>query len=122
MPGGERVTKVWQQRKEDEECNESDYVTEGGITRASFRETVGLLSDTQNPFFQVQTDAGNNAIGCVWRRQRLRRRSRYNSPVMERELGLFIHFVVSPTNAKCLSRHRTSPVAWQQSEEKGKNL
>lgn len=41
----------WRQRKEDEECNESDYVTEGGITRASFRKTASSLPNARNPFW-----------------------------------------------------------------------
>lgn len=113
----------WRQRKEDEECNESDYVTEGGITRASFRKTASSLPDAQNPFcFRrmlgiMQSAACGSSGGCggaatilqSWRRNE-----------REKVLGLFIHFVMSPTNAKCLLRHRTSPVAWQQSRGKAR--
>lgn len=109
----------WRQRKEDEECIESDYVTEGGITRASFRETASSLPDARNPFWfrrmlgiMQSAACGDGGGGAAIILQSWRNNER------EKVLGLFIHFVMSPTNAKCLSRHRTSPVAWQQSGEK----
>lgn len=109
----------WRQRKEDEECNESDYVTEGGITRASFRKTASSLPDARNPFWfrrmlGIMQSAACSGGGAAIILQSWRRNER------EKVLGLFIHFVMSPTNAKCLLRHRTSPVAWQQSGEKAR--